>query len=102
MNKGTPRLALRIEMETEIEEKEPIHEFFGLSYSNYLVLPRTALQSMPVEWQEKFVELLNAMSETIKEDFEPDGGYRVVALDENNKIASDPYSNYERGRRRII
>lgn len=31
----------------------PIHGFFGLSYSNYLVLPRTLMQSMPVAWQER-------------------------------------------------
>jgi hypothetical protein len=29
-----------------------------LSYANYLVLPRTILQSMPMEWQHRFVELL--------------------------------------------
>lgn len=37
----------------------PIHEWFGLSYSNYLVLPRTLLQSMPTEWQERFVACLD-------------------------------------------
>lgn len=35
----------------------PIHGFFGLSYSNYLVLHRTLMQSMPVEWQERAVAL---------------------------------------------
>ncbi len=37
---------------------EPVHGWFGLTYANYLVLPRTVLQSMPPEWQEKFVKLL--------------------------------------------
>lgn len=31
----------------------PIHEFFGLTYCNYLVLHRSLMQSMPVEWQER-------------------------------------------------
>lgn len=88
-------------METVIEEKEPIHQFFGLSYSNYLVLPRTVLQSMPIEWQDKFVGLIEQIPEIIEEHFEPPGGYRVRALDENKRLISDEYSNYERGRRRL-
>ncbi|MFG3244143.1 hypothetical protein [Streptomyces sp. NPDC048157] len=35
-----------------------IHTHFSFSYANYLVLPRTLLQSMPIEWQTKFVALL--------------------------------------------
>lgn len=38
-----------------------IHEWFGLSYSNYLVLPRALLQSMPLEWQHRFTALLTEM-----------------------------------------
>lgn len=37
----------------------PIHGWFSLSYASYLVMPRTLLQSMPVEWQERFVKCLN-------------------------------------------
>ncbi|EFC79182.1 hypothetical protein FrEUN1fDRAFT_7713, partial [Parafrankia sp. EUN1f] len=36
-------------------ESDTIHTWFGLSYSNYLVLPRSLLQSMPDRWQEPFV-----------------------------------------------
>ena len=85
----------------EIIDDEAIHTFFGLSYANYLVLPRSILQSMPPEWQRNFVELLNEIEETFGIDFEPKGGYRILALDENNKFTKDPYSNYERGRRKI-
>lgn len=82
-------------------DKEKIHDYFGLSYANYLVLPRSVLQSMPDEWQEQFVGLLNQILETIDEEFEPEGGYRVLALDKNKKFKRDPYSNYERGRRQL-
>jgi len=41
----------------------PIHEWFSLSYCNYLVLPRTLLQSMPTEWQERMVACLNEMQD---------------------------------------
>ncbi len=36
----------------------PVHGWFGLTYANYMVLPRTLLQSMPLAWQTQFVELL--------------------------------------------
>ncbi|MFG2676989.1 hypothetical protein [Streptomyces sp. NPDC048445] len=38
-----------------------IHTHFSFSYANYLVLPRTLLQSMPAEWQHQFVALLEQM-----------------------------------------
>ncbi|WP_333758444.1 hypothetical protein [Streptomyces sp. ISBFB 2968] len=39
----------------------PIHNWFGLSYSNYLVLHRTFLQSMPLEFQERMVACLEEL-----------------------------------------
>lgn len=36
---------------------EPIHEAFGLSYASYYVMPRVVLQSMPVDWQRRFIAL---------------------------------------------
>lgn len=41
----------------------PIHSWFGLTYSNYLVLHRTMMQSMPVEWQERAVALFTELDE---------------------------------------
>jgi hypothetical protein len=37
----------------------PIWDWFGLSYSSYVVLPRRALCSLPIEWQERFVALMD-------------------------------------------
>ena len=82
-------------------DTEPIHSYFGLSYANYLVLPRSVLQSMPIDWQDKFVTLLDMIPETIDDEFEPVGGYQVQAKDGEGKFKKDPYSNYERGRRRL-
>lgn len=39
----------------------PVHVMFGLSYANYYVAPRTLLQSMPREWQERFAALIDEM-----------------------------------------
>ena len=36
-----------------------VHTWFGLSYANYLVLPRTLLQSMPLRWQHQLTTLLD-------------------------------------------
>ncbi len=41
----------------------PVHEFFGLSYANYLVVPRTLMQSMPLDWQDAIVACLRALDE---------------------------------------
>ncbi|MGW2863332.1 hypothetical protein [Streptomyces sp. NPDC001205] len=43
------------------EHPRDVHTYLGLSYANYLVLPRTLLQSMPAEWQAPFVALLGEM-----------------------------------------
>jgi hypothetical protein len=44
-------------------EHDAIHKHFGLSYANYLVIPRTLLQSMPDAWQTQFVALLKALED---------------------------------------
>jgi hypothetical protein len=35
----------------------PVHLWFSLSYANFLVWHRAHMQSMPLEWQHRFVEL---------------------------------------------
>lgn len=81
------------------DDQEPIHDWFELSYSSYLVLPRSVLQSMPVEWQRQFVELLRTASATLEVDDMPK--YRCIAVNERGKWVHDPFRDYERGRRRI-
>lgn len=39
----------------------PIDGHFGLSYANYLVLHRTLMQSMPVDWQARAVEVFEEL-----------------------------------------
>lgn len=83
-------------------DPEPIHAFFGLSYSSYLVFPRSILQSAPVEWQREFVELLEELRDLSEGvEFEPAGGYRVQALDSRGRFIRDEFADYRRGRRRV-
>lgn len=44
-------------------EREPrdIHDWFELTYSNYLVLPRSLMQSMPEAWQHRATALFDEM-----------------------------------------
>lgn len=47
-------------------EPEAVHDFFGLTYANYLVLHRTLMQSMPDEWQNRMVQCLNELDEAFR------------------------------------
>lgn len=82
------------------DDREPVHDWFELSYAQYLTVPRSVLQSMPTEWQARFAQCLNELDELI--DWRPPSGrYWVELRDGNGRFASDPLMDYERGRRRI-
>lgn len=85
--------------------KRDIHTYFGLSYANYLVLPRSVMQSMPEEWQYQFVELLEQLDDTNwRSDLMPDEwhDYLVKARNYKNKFIYDPLCDYQRGRRNVF
>lgn len=82
-------------------EGDYIHCWFGLSYSNYLVLPRSVLQSMPEEWQKKFIECLDQLSNLYSGHPYLQNDYMVKMRDDDGKFITDELSNYERGRRFI-
>mgnify|MGYP006921281854 CR=1 FL=1 len=42
-----------------------IDTWFSLSYSNYLVLQRSILQSMPLEWQHRFTAIMDEMNDAM-------------------------------------
>lgn len=95
-------------------ETDSIHDWFELTYAQYLTIPRSALQSMPNEWQNRFVKCLNELDELI--DWRPEKGtYRVQLMsivekysreekqfvEKWGKQLDDPLMDYERGRRRL-
>jgi len=98
--------------EVYIPPEEPIHEWFELSYSSYLVIPRSVLQSLPVEWQKKFVALLGEAQEMgvscpdSKQYYHVDLCVRTDEVDEEDQpvkgtVVTDDLADYERGRRKI-
>lgn len=79
-------------------EWEAIHGWFNLTYANYLVLPRSVLQSMPPEWQSSFVALLKELEAAYGGLEWPD--YSVNAR-RGGRFVKDPIPHYNRGRTRV-
>lgn len=81
---------------------EAVHTYFGLTYANYLVLHRTRLQSMPDEWQRKFVALLVELDDALEL---PEGAhgqsYAVQVREPSGKFGRERIPHYNRGRTRL-
>ena len=90
---------------------DPIHEWFGLTYASYFVMPRVCLQSLPLEWQKRFVELMDEAYELCDEipDYHvlrDDPEYtHVKKYDSEDEMSrdfeftawrTDPFANYKR------
>ena len=75
----------------------PVHLWFGLSYANYMTLPRSLLQSMPYEWQEKFIDMVNELEDAYAHLKYP-MRYMVTARNEHGMFIKDPVPHYNRGR----
>ena len=79
-------------------EAEPIHHYFELSYAQYLGIPRSILQNMPVLWQRVFVGLLYKLDEHF--DWRRPG-MLVRFQNEDGRYMKDELADYERGRRAL-
>jgi hypothetical protein len=79
---------------------EPMHEWFGLTYANYLTLPRSVIQSMPDEWQARLRRCLDDLDEAAGHLDWP-YSYRVQPIDERGRFVRDPMPHYQRGRTRV-
>lgn len=74
----------------------PIHAWFELTYAQYLTVPRLIMESMPLEWQEKMVALLDEMDATF--GWRPkEGRYWVKLRDDNGRFSPAPLEDYRRG-----
>jgi hypothetical protein len=81
-------------------DESPIHLWFELSYAQYLTIPRSVLQSMPTQWQQRFVDCLQELDNTI--DWRPASGrYWVELRDDRGRFIEDQFKDYQRGRRRV-
>ena len=65
--------------------RQPIWDWFQLTYAAYLVLPRVMLQSMPIEWQDRFVGCLGEL-EVAFPDYESPA-YAVFTRREDGRLS---------------
>lgn len=72
---------------------DPVHAWFGLTYSAYLVVPRLALTSMPVDWQRRFAALMN---EALESGMETPDDYEVRRR-RHGRFITDPWADYRHG-----
>jgi len=86
---------------TKMEDSD-LHLWFELSYAQYLTIPRSILQSMSLEWQNKMAALLWELDDTF--DWRPQKSQYWVSLrgpdGKYMPISQDPFMDYERGRKR--
>lgn len=74
----------------------PIHEWFGLTYSNYMILHRTLLQCMPIDWQKRFIALIEEMDEAYRH-FDRGSQQYWVRATEGRRFVEEKIPHYRRG-----
>jgi hypothetical protein len=73
--------------------ERPIHDWFELTYAQYLTVPRSIMERMPAEWQQQMAQLLTELDETF--DWRPhDGRYWVELRDGKGRYQVDPLKEY--------
>lgn len=76
---------------------EPVHHWFGLSYASHAVFNRSLLQSMPIDWQRRFVGCLEELDDAYSHLHHP-YSYMVRARDQGGRFVAEPVPHYNRGR----
>ncbi|WP_286068848.1 hypothetical protein [Stenotrophomonas sp. 57] len=69
----------------------PVWDAFGLTRAAYLVVPRRTLQSMPLEWQQRFVALMDEAHAHLPAEAFPD---YTVQRQERGRFTTDPLRDY--------
>ena len=69
----------------------PIWNAFGLGRAAYLVVPRRTLQSMPLDWQRKFVALMDQAHAALPAEAFPEYS---VQRKEAGRFVADPLREY--------
>lgn len=74
-------------------DSDPIHGFFGLTYASYLVLHRSLMRPMPIEWQRRMTQLLREMREEYDTEKVP-SDFMVRVRGRNGRFVDDPLASY--------
>lgn len=80
---------MKVECRTTDERRNgPVRSALGLSYCAYFVIPRLALEGMPVWWQKVFIWLCEMLPDTPE--------YICQRRDSKGRFMVDPWANYNR------
>lgn len=82
------------ELYEDLKESFDMETWWGLNYSQYLTIPRSVIQEMPREWQDKFAGLLFELDYTF--DWRPENVtyWCVLRNRETGRYESDILCNY--------
>lgn len=73
--------------------RDYIHDWFELTYAQYLVMPRSLMEAMPTRWQYDMAKLLEEFDHTF--DWRPPTGrYWVQLKDGNGRYVRDDFMEY--------
>lgn len=76
-----------------MDDRDPIHGEFGLTYGNYLVWHRSLMQAMPVEWQRRMAQCIRDYWRVFDSDKVPQE-FEVRIRGERGHYQHDPFSSY--------
>lgn len=71
----------------------PFHEWFGLTYSSYLVLPRAILEALPEDLQHRLISCIDEAKDLI-DSGQINDNYSVKLRDQDGRYVVDPFANY--------
>lgn len=74
---------------------DKIHNWFGLTYCSYKVLPRLILDDLPEEMQDKFLEVMQYIEDNYDNTTWISNYWVRARVD--GKFGKDPLSNYRHG-----
>lgn len=83
--------------------EEPINEWGVLYRTQYLVLDRTMLEAMPIEWQKRFIEVVDDVEDVF--DFSSEKWQHLEYLvkpKDNGRFIANPWGSYRYPNRQYI
>lgn len=75
----------------------PVHTWFGLTYANFAVQHRARLQSMPLEWQQRYVDLMEELQAAYDGQPDPEFEVKTVRWEYVGDLSSDEMKQLEIG-----
>lgn len=73
-----------------------LSRWFGLSYAQFLTVPRLVMEAMPPAWQARMAKLLDELDGTF--DWRPkEGAYWVRLRDDKGRFSDPDLCDYRRG-----